>query len=124
MSHPMSVEIINQYGTPSVRVGIEQHSVLLAADDVDRLIEHLAAVRASMRPEVPAVPSRTHQYLMEVDPCWHSEKHPLYEGAVLLFRHAGFGWTGFALPTPSLVRLKDALSAHLDALHEAPGLPN
>jgi hypothetical protein len=33
-------------------------------------------------------------------------------------RHTGVGWAGFALPTPSLVKLNEALSNHLQALEQ------
>jgi hypothetical protein len=124
MARPMSIEMVNQYGKNAVRVAIEETSVLLEAQDVDAMIEHLSLIRAAMQPEVPREPSRTHQYVIEMDPCWHSEKHPLYDGAVLLLRHAGLGWAGFALPTHSLAKLSETLLKHLDDLLETQGLPN
>jgi hypothetical protein len=59
-----------------------------------------------------------------MDPCWHSEKHPLYEGAVLFLRHSGLGWAGFALPTHSLTKLHEALAKHLEQLEETHALMN
>ncbi|MCX4160251.1 MULTISPECIES: hypothetical protein [Paraburkholderia] len=124
MTRPMSIEVINQYGTSTVRIAIEQASVLLEASDVDAVIEHLSLIRASMKPELPKEPSRSHQYVIELDPCWHSEMHPMYDGAVVFLRHSGLGWAGFALPTHSLEKLHDALSKHLDTLAETHSLPN
>ncbi|WP_410815696.1 hypothetical protein [Paraburkholderia sp.] len=112
----MTIEMVNEYGDHAVRVAVGQNTVLLGADEVDAVIERLSLIRAAMRPEVPKEPSRTHQYVIEMDPCWHTEKHPLYDGAVLFMRHTGLGWAGFALPTSSLAKLHEALSQHLDVL--------
>nr|WP_144154297.1 hypothetical protein [Paraburkholderia sp. BCC1885] len=112
----MSIEMMNEYGTHAVRVAIGEAAVLLEAQEIDAVIERLSLMRAAMRPEVPKEPSRTHQYVIEMDPCWHTEKHPLYDGGVLFMRHSGLGWTGFALPTSSLATLTEALSKHLQVL--------
>jgi len=122
MPGPMSIELVNQYGTRAVRVAIA--TAMLGAGDIDAVIQHLSYLRAAMRPEVPKTPSPAHQFFLEMDPCWHSEKHPLDDGAVLLFRHSGLGWTGFTLPTHSLQKLLDALTQHLAALAEEHCMPN
>jgi hypothetical protein len=90
----MTIEMMNEYGTHAVRIAVDEG------------------------PEVPKEPSRTHQYVIEMNPCWHTEKHPLYDGAVLFMRHTGLGWAGFALPTPSLAKLTEALSKHLQTLEQ------
>ncbi|RFU48260.1 hypothetical protein [Paraburkholderia sp. DHOC27] len=120
----MTIEMINEYGTHAVDVTIDERHVVLGAEEVDAVIERLALIRASMRPEIAKEPSRTHQYVIEMDPCWHTEKHPLYEGAVLFMRHSGLGWAGFALPTPSLAKLHEALGKHLAQLEESHALMN
>lgn len=112
----MTIEMINEYGKHAVKIGIDDRQMMLEADEVDAVIERLGLIRASMRPEIPKEPSRTHQYVIEMDPCWHSEKHPLYDGAVLFLRHSGLGWAGFALPTHSLTRLAEAINQHLSQL--------
>lgn len=124
MLRPVKIEMVNQYGMQSVRLAIEQTAVFLEVEEVDAVIEHLGLIRAAMRPAVPKAPSRAHQYAVEMDPCWHSEKHPLYDGTVLFLRHSGLGWTGFALPRHSLVQLNHVLSRHLEALPEVQTLPN
>lgn len=122
----MTIEMVNEYGDHAVRVAVDQNAVLLGAEEVDAVIERLSLIRAAMRPEVPKEPSRTHQYVIEIDPCWHTEKHPLYDGAVLFMRHTGLGWAGCALPTSSLARLHEALGKHLETLQaeEAHALMN
>ncbi|MGV2289817.1 hypothetical protein AAHK20_13985 [Trinickia sp. YCB016] len=130
MARPMSIELVNEYGAHAVRVSVDNRSVLLEADEVDAMIEHLSFIRASMRPEVPKVPSRTHQYVIEMDPCWHAERNPLFDGAVLFMRHTGLGWAGFAIPQESLLKLNEVLANHAKASMEAaerehaPMLPN
>jgi hypothetical protein len=112
----LTIEMMNEYGTPAVRITVDEASALLETHEIDAVIERLSLIRAAMRPEVPKEPSRTHQYVIEMDPCWHTEKHPLYDGAVLFMRHSGLGWAGFALPTSSLAKLNEALTNHLHTL--------
>jgi hypothetical protein len=120
----MSIEKVNEYGQHAVRIDIEGSAVLLDVAELDALIEHLAALRATMRPELPMAPVRTRQYVIEVDPCWHAEKHPLHDGAVLFLRHSGLGWAGFALPTESLAKLHHALTQQLESALEVHGMLN
>ncbi|CAB3750061.1 hypothetical protein [Paraburkholderia humisilvae] len=124
MHHPMQVELVSDYGGQALRVTIDRSIAMLDVADLDALIEHLAMLRAKMRPEISQQISRQHQYVIEVDPCWYTEKSPLFEGAVMFFRHTGFNWTGFAVPKESLVRLIDALSQHADASTETYSMPN
>lgn len=67
MTRPMSIERVNEYGQNAVRIAIERGEVLLDVDDLDAVIEHLSVLRATMRPEVPKAPLRTHQYVIEID---------------------------------------------------------
>ncbi|WP_144142787.1 hypothetical protein [Paraburkholderia sp. BCC1884] len=124
MTRPMSIDKVNEYGRNAVRIDIQGREVLLEAADLDAVIEHLSALRATMRPEVPKAPQRTHQYVIEMDPCWHAEKHPLFDGSVLFMRHSGLGWAGFALPTESLAKLHHALTQQLEASLEVHGMLN
>jgi hypothetical protein len=124
MSRPMSIEKVNEYGKNAVRIDIDGSAVLLEVADLDALIEHLGALRATMRPELPMAPVRAHRYVIEVDPCWHAEKHPMSDGAVLFLRHSGLGWAGFALPTESLVKLHHALGQQLEKSLEVHGMFN
>lgn len=124
MTRPMSIEMINEYGKQAVLVSIDQASVILDPADVDAVIQYLSLLRASMQPAVPETPSRSEQYVVEMDPCWYTEQHALYGGAVLFLRHTGLGWSGFALPPRSLERLHESLGRHLEEQREAAGLPN
>lgn len=111
MHKPMLVELVNEYGEHAVSVSVNGNAALLDAADVDGLIEELAKLRAQMRPAMPDTPSRTHQYVLEIDPCWYTERNPLFDGAIVFLRHTGLGWTGFAIPTESLQRLTAAIAA-------------
>jgi hypothetical protein len=111
--HPLlSFEVINQYGLNSLLVSMEESSVLLDPADIDALIEQLGAYRSEMRPSVPMSPSRSHKYVIEKNPVWHTEGNPLLDGAVVFFRHTGLGWAGFAIPRASLVKLVEMLSTY------------
>ncbi|QGZ65916.1 hypothetical protein [Paraburkholderia acidisoli] len=122
MQKPMSLELVNEYGQHAVCVNVNGQAALLDATEVDGLIEELSKLRAGMRPAVADHPQRAHQYLLEIDPCWYTERNPLFDGAVFFFRHTGLGWTGFAIPTESMQRLKEALSEHEAAAARAPAL--
>lgn len=124
MTRPMRIEMVNEYGKQTIMVSIENASALLDPDDVDAVIQYLSLLRTSMRPAVPDSPSRDQQYVMEMNPCWYTERHPLYGGAALFLRHTGLGWVSFALPPHSLVKLHESLAQHLDAEQEAVSLPN
>lgn len=54
----MTIEMINEYGTPAVSVKIDDRNVVLEAEEVDAVIERLGLIRAAMRPEIPKEPSR------------------------------------------------------------------
>jgi hypothetical protein len=124
MTGPMRIDKINEYGKQVVLVTIGDASVALDPEDVDGVIQYLSLLRASMQPAIPDVPPRDQQYVMEMDPCWYTERHPLYGGAVLFLRHTGLGWAGFALPPHSLARLHTCVGQLLEAQEETAGLPN
>lgn len=113
MKKAMAVRMINEYGAPSVCFEMDGNAALFDAEELDDLIEELSRLRSAMRPCVPETPSRTHQYVMEVNPSWYTERAPLFDGAALFLRHSGLGWAGFALPLESLQQLADALNAHI-----------
>ncbi|WP_321853967.1 hypothetical protein [Paraburkholderia tropica] len=113
MKKAMSVRMINEYGAPSVCFEVDGNAAFLDTEELDALIEELARMRSGMRPGVSDTPSRTHQYVMEINPSWYTELAPLFDGAALFFRHSGLGWTCFALPADSLKKLADALDAHI-----------
>jgi hypothetical protein len=111
--HPLlSFEVVNQYGPNSLLVSMEHSNVLLDPEEVDALIEALGAYRSEMHPPVPQSPSRSHKYVIENNPTWHTEANPLLDGAVVFFRHSGFGWVGSAIPRASLTKLIEALSIY------------
>ncbi|MBB2931655.1 hypothetical protein [Paraburkholderia silvatlantica] len=129
MQKPMSIELVNEYGQHAVCVKVGGQVALLDTPDVDGLIEELSKLRAHMQPAVPEQPLRSHQYVLEIDPCWYTERNPLFDGTVVFLRHTGLGWAGFAIPTESMHRLKAALSAHEAAAQReahayAQALPN
>ena len=69
MQKPMSIELVNEYGQQAVCVKMNGQAALLDAPDVDSLIEELGKLRAAMQPVVPEQPLRSHQYVLEIDPC-------------------------------------------------------
>jgi hypothetical protein len=113
MKKTMAVRMINEYGTPTVCFEIDGNAALLDAQELGGLIEELSLLRANMQPGVPNTPSLTHQYVMEMNPSWYTERAPLFDGAALFLRHSGLGWACFALPTESLRKLADALNKHI-----------
>ncbi|WP_321817088.1 MULTISPECIES: hypothetical protein [unclassified Paraburkholderia] len=113
MKKAMAVRMINEYGAPSVCFEMDGNAALFDAEELDGLIEELCRMRSTMRPGVPHTPSRTHQYVMEMNPSWYTERTPLFDGAALFLRHSGLGWACFALPVESLQKLADALYMHI-----------
>jgi hypothetical protein len=109
MHQTLLVEAIHDSGRQAVRFDIGSNAAILDVDDVDLLIERLGHIRSGLSPALPHEPSRTHNYVIEIDPCWYLDKNPLFDGVVLLLRHTGLGWAGFAIPQSSLERLQDAI---------------
>jgi hypothetical protein len=111
MYQNMSIEPMHESGTDALRFVIGNSSALLDAGEIDSLITHLGQIRARMQPAPPLQPVESQSYTLEVDPCWHVDRSPLLDGVVLLLRHAGFGWTAFALSPTSISKLHNALKA-------------
>lgn len=107
----LSVEPLQESGTPALRLVIGNNAALLDVNEVDDLIAHLGQVRAHMLPAPPPQPDRSRLYPLEADPCWHVDRSPLFDGVVLLLRHTGYGWIAFPLPPPSVSKLDIALTA-------------
>ncbi|WP_407973326.1 hypothetical protein ACJ51O_35605 (plasmid) [Burkholderia pyrrocinia] len=124
MVNLLKIERIDVPDAHVVKFSIGSLSVLLDAAEVDAVIQHLSLLRASMQPAVAVMPSRSQQYVVELDPCWHIEKHPLYTGAVFFFRHTGLGWSGFALPDHSLAKMHASISQYFETELSARALPH
>ncbi len=120
----MNIELVNAYGNNGLRLSVEAGSLILPPPTLDALIEELGKFRADMHPSIAPDISRSKQHPVEMDPRWHAEYNPLLNGSVMFFRHSGFGWTCFALPRPSLEKLVDVLTAHLEATAHVEGVPN
>ena len=111
MYQTLSIELLQENGTSAVRLVIGDRAVLLGINDIDGLITQLGQFRAQMFPAPPQTPVKSQTYSLEVDPCWHVDRSPLFEGVVLMLRHAGFGWIAFSLPPSSIEKLHPALTA-------------
>jgi hypothetical protein len=124
MYRPMSVQAVRQLGVDALRITIENNSTMLSVSAVDTLIDTLGQLRASMRPPRPHEPVPSHHYPLEVNPSWRVDKNPLFDGAILVVRHAGLGWTAFAFPPPSLSKLSDALAVQVLPMFEMSSTPS
>jgi hypothetical protein len=111
MDNAMTMEVVNEFDTVAVRFSIDNRSSLLSVSDIDTLIDQLMRLRADMHPPHPAKPLAAHDYPLQIDPCWQVEWSPMFEGPVLLLRHAGTGWIAHMLPLESVARLVAVLSA-------------
>jgi hypothetical protein len=111
MYHAMTMEMVNESDTVAVRFSIDNRSSLLSVGDIDTLIDQLIRLRADMEPAHPAKPLAAHDYPLQVDPCWQVEWSPMFDGPVLLLRHAGTGWIAYMLPPASVERLIEVLRA-------------
>jgi hypothetical protein len=120
----LNIELVNAYGDNGLRITVEGGSLILQVPTVDALIEHLSRLRAEMQPSVPAAIAPRKEHLVEIDPLWRAEASPLLDGSVVLLRHSGLGWIGFALPRANLERLVDTLSEHLETTPQVEGMPN
>ncbi|HVE06867.1 MAG TPA: hypothetical protein VNE00_06425 [Paraburkholderia sp.] len=126
MQRPLHIDLLRDHDQTMLKISIGEQTRLLNAAEAEALIEKLALFRATMREAVPDQMSRTHRYHIEIDPCWYAEPHGTDGGLVLLMRHEGIGWSGFALSARQLVALGRDLreaaptrerAALADALH-------
>jgi hypothetical protein len=130
MSTPMpvkaalNIEPVNAYGKPGLRVTVETGSVILDVPTVDALIEELGRLRSDMQPCVSEQADTKKPFLVELDPSWHAQSNPLFDGSVLLLRHSGLGWTCFAIPRPSLERMIETLTEQLEHSNAIEGMVN
>jgi hypothetical protein len=125
MQRPMKIEMVQRDGVNRLAVRIGSRDMLLDGADVEALIERLSYYRAAMKPAIAERLSPTHRYQVELDPCWHAEPHPAMDGLVMLFRHSGYGWTGFFIPHDRLDALHHECRRYLDTAAAAPAmLPN
>jgi hypothetical protein len=115
----LKFEILNQYGSHALLVSMEESHIVLEPSEIDALIERLSGYRSEMKPAVPEAPSKSHQYVIETNPSWHAQANPVHDGAVVLMRHTGFGWTAFAIPQTSLRRLIETVSTYAGGKHES-----
>jgi hypothetical protein len=106
MQHPMKIERVERNGAIRLSVRIGSHEMFLDGSGIETFIEQLSFHRAAMKPKVAETVSKTHRYLIEVNPSWHADPHPTQDGLALLLRHTGYGWTGFFIQ-----------GDRLDALH-------
>jgi hypothetical protein len=110
MTEEIELQLVNEYGEPSLLVTLGGQSATLSANEVDRLIETLGFARADLLPAPDMTVSRSDRYAVETNTDWHVHHNPLFDGALLFLRHTGFGWTGFGLPSGEMDLLMEAMT--------------
>ncbi|MFP3249647.1 MAG: hypothetical protein RXR20_34675 [Paraburkholderia sp.] len=110
MYQSLSIEPLQEFGHGALRFVIGNSAALLDAKEIDSLIAQLGQIRARMQPVPSPQPEQSRSYSLEVDQCWHVDRSPLFDGVVLLLRHAGYGWIAYSLPPQSMARLNGALT--------------
>ncbi|RKP51941.1 hypothetical protein [Pararobbsia silviterrae] len=120
----LHIEPVNAYGDKGVRLSLDTGSLILDTPTVDALIEELGRLRSEMQPCVDMEVDSKKPFLVEVDPSWHLQSNPLFDGTVMLMRHPGLGWTCYAIPRPSLERLVQSLNEQLERSVPIEGLAN
>lgn len=103
--YDLNMEIVNEYGASALRVRLGKEDVLLRPKEIDEIIELLGLARADIEPPVPREILRNHQFPLETRTTWKVIVDPGFCGAVVFFRHGGYGWTGFAIPYASLLEI-------------------
>lgn len=97
-----------------MRDGSSIARVSFQANELEKLLAHLAEMRAAMPtqmgPEPPTGPGT--QELVIVDPAWRTNfgVHSDLDGILMRLRHLGFGWLSFLLPHHEAKSLGDWLS--------------
>jgi hypothetical protein len=125
MQRPMKIDRVQRDGADRLSIQIGQREVLLDGKGIESFLKRLSLYRSAMKPRVADTMSPTHRYLIEVNPSWHADPHPEGDGLVTLFRHSGYGWTGFFLRGDRLDALHGEFRRYLaQATPEPVLLPN
>lgn len=95
----------------------------IKAPDIENLVRLLADVRSKMTPPVAEDGPMGESMQAMMDPRWWLTYDPAFNGAMLMVRHAGFGWIGQALPLESLRTLYENMGNILAAAEAAAVVP-
>lgn len=90
--------------TPKTEISVD-------ATQLDQIIEYLSSIRMSLKTTVPTELVSGAQLPAVIDPLWRTRRiaHDGFQGCLLVFRHTGFGWVPFFLPTHEVIKLTEWL---------------
>jgi hypothetical protein len=90
--------------TPKTEISVD-------ATQLDQIIEYLSTIRMSLKTTVPTELASGVQLPAIIDPLWRTRPifHDGFQGCLLVFRHTGFGWIPFFLPTDEVIKLGEWL---------------
>lgn len=106
----LRIEPVECEGQAAVRFACGDAATTLDGAQTEALIQRLALYRSAMKPAVAPQISRTHSYHVTMEPIWFAEPNLTIDGVVLLLRHGGLGWIGFAFNRELLKRVRRDLT--------------
>jgi hypothetical protein len=113
----LKIELAEDSGSVTLKIIRDGNSIAqvsLQANELEKLLAHLAEMRAAMPIQIglepPTGPGT--QELVVVDPAWRTNfsVHSDLDGILMRLRHLGFGWLTFLLPHHEARSLGDWLS--------------
>lgn len=107
--HGLRIEQVEHEGQTALRVECGEAATMLDGAQTEALIQRLALYRSAMKPAVTRQISHTHDYHITLEPAWFAEPNLTIDGTVLLLRHTGLGWIGFAFDSAALKRMRSDL---------------
>lgn len=103
----IEMDLVVERGESAIQIKLGDEAVVIGPREVDELIETLGLFRVDVRPAVPSDIRRNHQFPLETQPVWQVITDHELGRVMLFFRHSGYGWTGFAMPYSSVIKLLD-----------------
>jgi hypothetical protein len=100
-------EITPSPDSTEITVKIGEESEQMNTLRLDAFIQELARIRAQLAPPVPNDPPMGQPVQAIADPRYWTELEATTGGALLMFRHPGFGWVPLLLPPSERDRLTD-----------------
>jgi hypothetical protein len=111
----LRIDRVECEGKAALRFECGDAATTLDGAQAEALIQRLALYRSAMKPAVGPQISRTHGYHVAIEPIWFAEPNLTIDGVVLLLRHGGLGWIGFAFDREVLKRMRRDLTRAIEA---------
>lgn len=119
MATLLTLSLIEENGQVSINYENGDPTSLVKPETIEKLIDVLAQMRASMTPaRVPVEPQAGQPMQAVPDPRWYVGSALNKPHAFVSLHHPGFGWTPYALPLESAKAFHEQLSVAIESIED------